>query len=368
MAGAPRQSINLPANDLVASLELLGRQAGIEFIYDADQLKGVKAPDVSGNLTPLAAVLKLLAGTNFTVTEHNGAMLIAAPRAGGQPAPDPIPSLPGNAVPAGQRSSGRHEDAAIAGSSNTDQKSTGSSSLDEIIVTGTHIRGEAPVGSALTVYVRADIEQSGSATLEQFARNMTENFSGTDTIANQSSNIRFAPTSSSNGINTFQGAAFNLHGLGPGTTLTLLNGQRLAPGGLDGAFTDISQIPLSAVDHVEVLPDGALGILAELTASNSCVVGVLNNEARETNEFRLDKFGVRAHVKVALSSCYLGLRKPDLAIYKRALDILGRPAERILFIDDREENVASAVCAGMKGIRFTGAERLRAELASLGVI
>jgi putative hydrolase of the HAD superfamily len=38
---------------------------------------------------------------------------------------------------------------------------------------------------------------------------------------------------------------------------------------------------------------------------------------------------------VALSSCYLGLRKPDLAIYKRALDILGRPAERVLFIDDR---------------------------------
>jgi outer membrane receptor protein involved in Fe transport len=182
-----------------------------------------------------------------------------------------MPSLPGNAVPAGQRSSGQREDAAVAGLSNTDQKSTESSSLDEIIVTGTHIRGEAPVGSALTVYARADIEQSGSATLEQFARNVTENFSGTDTIANQSSNIRFAATSSSNGINTFQGAAFNLHGLGPGTTLTLLNGQRLAPGGLDGAFTDISQIPLSAVDHVEVLPDGASAIYGA-----DAVAGVVN--------------------------------------------------------------------------------------------
>ncbi|MGD0629122.1 MAG: HAD-IA family hydrolase [Terracidiphilus sp.] len=118
----------------------------------------------------------------------------------------------------------------------------------------------------------------------------------------------------------------------------------------------------------KVLPDGALGILAELAASDKCLVGVLNNEARETNEYRFDRFGVRALASVALSSCYLGLRKPDLAIYKRALDILGRPAGRILFIDDREENVAGAVCVGMKGIRFRGADALRASLAGLGVM
>jgi putative hydrolase of the HAD superfamily len=118
----------------------------------------------------------------------------------------------------------------------------------------------------------------------------------------------------------------------------------------------------------KILPDGALGILGELAASDKCMLGALNNEARETNEYRFGKFGLRAHFKVALSSCYLGLRKPDLAIYKRALDILGRPAERILFIDDREENVAGAAVAGMKTIRFQGADALRRELASLGVI
>ena len=55
-------------------------------------------------------------------------------------------------------------------------------------------------------------------------------------------------------------------------------------------------------------------------------------------------------------------------MYKRALDILGRPAERILFIDDRAENVAAAQAAGMQAIRFTGADQLRGELVSLGVI
>lgn len=115
-------------------------------------------------------------------------------------------------------------------------------------------------------------------------------------------------------------------------------------------------------------PDGALGILAELAASNQCLLGALNNEARETNEYRFDHFGLRQLFKVTLSSCYLGLRKPERAIYRRALDILGRPAERILFIDDRAENVAGAVAAGLKALRFEGAEALRRELAGLRVL
>ena len=111
----------------------------------------------------------------------------------------------------------------------------------------------------------------------------------------------------------------------------------------------------------------SLGILQELAASGKYMLGALNNEARETNEYRFKHFGLRNYFQVALSSCYLGLRKPEPAIYHRALDILGRPAERTLFIDDREENVAGAEAAGMKAIRFEGAEALRREFASLGV-
>jgi putative hydrolase of the HAD superfamily len=118
----------------------------------------------------------------------------------------------------------------------------------------------------------------------------------------------------------------------------------------------------------KLLPDGALGVLGELAASDHYLLGALNNEARETNEYRFQKFGLRKLFRVALSSCYLGLRKPDLAIYKRALDILGRQPERILFIDDRAENVAGAVAAGMHGIQFHGAESLRQELVALGVL
>lgn len=118
----------------------------------------------------------------------------------------------------------------------------------------------------------------------------------------------------------------------------------------------------------KLLPDGALGTLKDLAASNKCMLGALNNEARETNKYRFETFALFGFFKVALTSCYLGLRKPDLAIFERALDILGCPANRILFIDDRPENVSAATQAGMKGIRFEGEESLRSELVSLGVM
>ncbi len=118
----------------------------------------------------------------------------------------------------------------------------------------------------------------------------------------------------------------------------------------------------------KLLPDGAMGILRNLCATNDYMLGALNNEARETNEFRFGKFELRRYFKVALSSCYLGLRKPEPAMYRRALDILGSRPNRTLFIDDREVNVAGASDVGIRAIRFTGAEALRKELERLKVL
>ena len=117
---------------------------------------------------------------------------------------------------------------------------------------------------------------------------------------------------------------------------------------------------------VELL-DGALGILREMAAPGRYLLGCLNNEAREPNEYRFRTFGLRQYFDVALSSCFVGLRKPKPEMYRRALDILGRPADRILFIDDRAENAASAAATGMKTIWFKGADALRRDLEYLAV-
>lgn len=116
------------------------------------------------------------------------------------------------------------------------------------------------------------------------------------------------------------------------------------------------------------LPDGALGILSELAASGKYLLGALNNEAREPNDYRFEHFGLSRYLAFRFSSCYLGLRKPDPAIFLRTLDLLNRDADEIVFIDDRAENAAAAHAVGMDAIQFLGAENLRAELKKRGIL
>lgn len=121
------------------------------------------------------------------------------------------------------------------------------------------------------------------------------------------------------------------------------------------------------LDQSKLLPGGAMSIVRELAGTGKYLLGALNNEAREPNEYRFKTFGLRDCFDVALSSCYLGLRKPDRAIYQRAIDIVGRKPERILFVDDRPENVAGAQAAGLFAIRYTGETALREALAQTAI-
>jgi putative hydrolase of the HAD superfamily len=116
------------------------------------------------------------------------------------------------------------------------------------------------------------------------------------------------------------------------------------------------------------LPDSALGILGQVAASGNWVVGVLNNESRTLHEYRMIHFGLGRHLDLQLSSCYLGLRKPEPAIYKRALDILGCKAHQVVFIDDRATNTAAAAAEGMHAIQFQGEAQLRDTLQHLGIL
>ncbi len=61
-------------------------------------------------------------------------------------------------------------------------------------------------------------------------------------------------------------------------------------------------------------------------------------------------------------SAQLGVAKPDLAAFCAVLEQLSRPAEEVLFIDDRPENVEAAAAAGLRALRFTSAGQLRSEL------
>jgi len=88
---------DIPAGDLTVALESLARQSGAEFVYQADQLRGLHTPGVSGTLSAEQAVTKLLQGTRLQVRmDASGAMVIALPRASASGAPKATPSRESN--------------------------------------------------------------------------------------------------------------------------------------------------------------------------------------------------------------------------------------------------------------------------------
>ena len=118
----------------------------------------------------------------------------------------------------------------------------------------------------------------------------------------------------------------------------------------------------------EPLESNAMGILGEIAASGNFLVGLLNNESRILHEYRMEKFALKHYLDFQFSSCYLGMRKPDANIYHRAIDILSKPAPRILFIDDRAHNIDAAAASGMHGIQFLDEDQLRTALTQLEVL
>ncbi|MGA9040533.1 MAG: HAD family phosphatase [Terriglobales bacterium] len=115
-------------------------------------------------------------------------------------------------------------------------------------------------------------------------------------------------------------------------------------------------------------PDPESLVLArELAGSGKYLMSTINNESKELNLLRIEKFGLNHIFKLFVSSCFVGLRKPEAGIYKLALEITQKPPEECCFIDDRALNLECAKQLGMHVIQMQGAGQLRQELQKLGV-
>ncbi len=108
--------------------------------------------------------------------------------------------------------------------------------------------------------------------------------------------------------------------------------------------------------------EGAIDVLAEVAGTRRYLLGTLNNESRELNEYRLDTFGLRQWFSVFVCSAYLGVMKPGPAIFRIALDLVQQDPARVLMIDDRPLNVEAATKAGMHTIHFRDSDQLRLDL------
>ena len=111
----------------------------------------------------------------------------------------------------------------------------------------------------------------------------------------------------------------------------------------------------------------ALALAQELSASGKYLMGTINNESRDLNLYRIEKFGLRSIFKLFVSSCFVGLSKPEADIYRMALEISQQVPEECCFIDDRSINLEAAQRLGMHTIEMDNAAQLREDLKRLGV-
>jgi putative hydrolase of the HAD superfamily len=114
------------------------------------------------------------------------------------------------------------------------------------------------------------------------------------------------------------------------------------------------------------IPD-VLAFARGLADSGKYFMGTLNNESRELNLYRIEKYGLREIFRLFVSSCFVGLRKPESGIYRLATEITQINPEECCFIDDRALNLECAAKLGMRTIQMQTLVQLREELAKLGV-
>ena len=111
----------------------------------------------------------------------------------------------------------------------------------------------------------------------------------------------------------------------------------------------------------------AMEIAQRLAATKKYFMATINNEILELNTYRIEKFGLRSIFPVFFSSCFLGIRKPDEAIYQLALRVSQRNAEECIFIDDREINLECPRELGMQTILYQNAAQLLDALKQEGI-
>ncbi len=276
------RTFDIPPQPLASALLQFSSQADVQVVGSSNSLTDLATPGINGRYTGSEALRRLIGGNpvNFeAVTKRSVRILPQAEER----------AIKRDVQLDRQTSSERFQRTSVETSASLDSNSSATSTLrlaqgvmseegekggaeesestvrlEEVIVTGSHIRGAQNLSSPVITFDREYIERSGYATTQQFFQSLPQNLNSvSDTTLG---NIN----GGSGSYDTYDGSAINLRGLGGDATLVLLNGRRLAAAG-NGSFVDLSLIPLSAVERIDVLTDGASAIYG-----SDAVGGVVN--------------------------------------------------------------------------------------------
>ncbi len=237
-----------------AALVELGESAGIQVAVQSDVSREIELGPVKGRYTVTDALDLMLEGSGLVYRFGPGDSVTVG-----------IATAAEGSGNGGGGSAGTAADADDPGSEEDDRIP------EEIIVTGTRLKGVDPASPRITID-REQIERGGYASVEDVLRNLPQNLGSANAAATQlfqgeygSSRVPFGATLGASGI--------NLRGLGTRSSLVLINGRRKARSSLDvqDLLTDTSSIPLAQIERIEIITDGASAIYGA-----DAVAGVLN--------------------------------------------------------------------------------------------
>lgn len=281
---------DIPASTLPQALRAFARQSRIELVFAERGYDNVMTQAVVGSYQRERALEMLLAGTGLSVGFGSGDSVIVQ-RAQPQPLEaatelavgrlDDEAMLLAQAVATSTQTSSDFRDVGHQDSSTTLANPYAESDqiLDEIVTTGSRIRGAQSASPVVTID-RAEIEMAGFATVEEVVEYLPQNFgagAGSDIDTTNSTNLTSVVGGDVRA--SAGGTSVNLRGLGPTATLVLLNGRRISPSGISAGFTNIGSIPITAIERIEVMTDGASAIYGA-----DAIAGVVNFILRDDYE------------------------------------------------------------------------------------
>lgn len=262
--------VAIGSQPLAAALQELARQSGVQIIFFSKITDGRAAPAVNGHVTIDYALHRLLAGTGLTYRRLGANMIEIRPssvgKSGGAQAPPPAHGASGaigsSRAPWTAPSTKWTRDGA-----GTRISANGSEALHAVVVTGTRElnRTVATSLSPIDVLTPAALAATGAPDLATALRALLPSFN-------------FPQPSITDATDASQPA--QLRGLSPDETLVLIDGKRLHTTaivnvndtiGRGSSPVDLSAIPLDAVDHIEVLRDGAAA-----QYGSEAIAGVIN--------------------------------------------------------------------------------------------
>ncbi len=263
---AVRRQFDIPAGPAEKSLKAFSVQSGQELLFSTEAASGVHTNAVKGDLAPLDAVNRLLAGTGLqaVLDEKNGVLRVTR--------------VAKEETPVEKNGASRPVTTTAAADNAPDKVLQ----LEAFTVTGSNIRRvEGETALPVTTLNQVDLEARGASTMSELFE--TIGFAEPSAI----SELNNGPQLARGDV-----ASVDLRGLGSGSTLALINGRRMAPhpismaeNGVPSLAANINAVPRALVTRVELLRDGASAIYGADAAA-----GVINSIITPTGEGRGVKF------------------------------------------------------------------------------